>query len=206
MKKTLIIIIAVMSLAASALPLFAASKEVKKVKEEGDLRKPSVYEDVRGSISNGIYANTSFGFTINLKQEGFSHELSNQEGYKHNFKNPEARADDNVLSVYTQDFSYTMRLYQSSIQGHEKKTAEGILADYLSQYRPQITQKNLGGMKAAFAQVKDSGRHTDYYAMVINSYFIKWEIRFGNSSPKYADRLNAIVNSIKFDWEKNDKN
>ena len=174
--------------------------EALAMRKELDLKKPLVYEDVRGHIENGIYRNESFGFTMNLKQPGFQYEVSNQEGYKYNFTHPTAIADDGVLLVYNADFSYTLTFYQSSVQSHVDKTAEAILGRALSQYKAVITKKRLGDKDVAYAQINDSGQVTEYYAMIVNGYYLKWRVKFANSNTENAEQLKAIVDSVQFDW------
>lgn len=170
------------------------------IKKESDLKKPVAYEDVRGYINNNLYANECFGFTINTNQKGFTAELSNQEGYKYNFEHPTAKADDAVLSVYTSDFDYRLNFFQSNQQSHAQKTAADILAYDLSQYNLSVTNKMLGDKETAYVQVDINGKKVDYYAMLVNGYYVKWEVTFGTSNAEYASQLVQIVDSIRFDW------
>ena len=187
-----------------------AQKELSKshatqkniTKKETDLKKPQAYEEVRGDIDkNKIYRNNAFGFSMNLNQPGFSSEVSNQEGYKYNFAHPTASADDNVLSIYNNDFKYAIRFYQSSIQSHVQQSSQDILAHQLSQFNPVVTIKKLDGKELAYTQItKDQSQITDYYAMIVNGYYIKWVISYATADNPAKAKLDTILKSLQFDW------
>ena len=171
-------------------------------KKESDLKKPQAYEEVRGYIDrNKIYRNDAFGFSMNLNQPGFFSEVSNQEGYKYNFAHPTVSADDDVLSVYTADFKYTIRFYQSSAQSHVQQNPQDILSHQLSQFNPSVTIKKLNGKEFAYTQItRENSQVTDYYAMVVNGYYIKWIISYATTDSPAKAKLDTILKSLQFDW------
>ena len=177
-------------------------------KTESDLKIPEVYEDVRGNITNGIYTNEPFGFTMDLNQPDFTSTVNDQEGYRSNFENPGARADDDVLLVRTEDFSYSIWFYQSHLDSQDgvPETAKDILEYKLSSYSDSvsdITEKTIGGHTLTHAQVTSSeGVVTDMYASIVNGFYIRWEIRIkkDNDNPAYQKQLQNIIDSISFDW------
>ena len=206
MKKIVIVLSAAFCIFALSSCTAAQNSETSSVsnnttKREADLKKPEKYEDVRGQLKDGVYSNESFGFTMSVNQKDFTAEVSDQEGFKYNFEHPTAAADDDVFNVYSADLcEYRLQFSQSSQQGHAEKTASDILARELSQYNISVTDKLLGDKQTAYTQVDRDGIKTDYYAMFVNGYYIKWEITFGTGNKDCANQLEQIVDSIQFDW------
>lgn len=176
---------------------------VAKENKETDLREAKVFDDVLGQFNEntGIYQNATFGFTMQVNVPNFEARLNPQEGFKVSFQNPASFRDADVFSVNEKEGGYRISFCISSIQGITNKTASKELEYEYSQYKVTPVEKLLDDKQVSYVQIKyEDGRTMDVYAMFVNGYYLKWQVSYSDENSTAKKNLDAIMNTINFDW------
>lgn len=173
---------------------------IAKDRKESELKSVTSFDDVLGKVSENVYSNESFGFSIHGGETGFAARENSQEGFKVSFKSPGSFYDNSVLYIESQDHTSYIIMAVSDIRAINNQTAAKQLAYEYQQYGVKTKQILLGDKEAAYAQIKDGDTITDYYAMIINGYYIKWSVMEKNGA--YKKELAEIMNSLRFNWVK----
>lgn len=190
---------AMLTFDASAADLAGMQRVVMaKHKKESELVQAKTFDDVLGTLDGTVYRNKTFGFAISSNSIDFLPSLNAQEGFRVSFDSPGAFYDFDIFHINSPGYDAGITLYASTIQAITKETAAQQLAYEYSQYELTPDNMLLADKEVAHVLLKDGAKITDCYAMIVNGYYLRWNVT--DETGAYKDQLAEIMNSLTFDW------
>lgn len=175
-----------------------------KTKRAGDLKQPETFEDLLGTIENGIYRNECFGFTINCNQPDFQADINAQVGYRDSFGTESGVEDASILYINPGNYAGQIAFTVTKLTWVDKATAQEQLAFQYQQYEitPDLillTDKEVAHVFIAYQEGETAS--LEVFAMFLNGYYIEWTFLCAkDSTEQQRQAFGEILGSVSFDW------
>lgn len=179
--------------------------------KESELKKMETADDMFGQLEDNVYSSECLGFSITLPSE-FDNTIDRQDIYTNAFeKNPEEWSRAEVLRSI--DSAYNIALSMTiSVLATVNDLATGRLEDAASILANKAhiinnkaendsfstSEVEFGGKTFAKCSFVFDGIQENYYAIIINGYYIEW---LDKSDDTQKELVETALNSMVFIWE-----
>ena len=219
MKKLMALCLSILMLASLTVGCSPKSTDSKPVSnetvaskiKESELKKMETADDMFGHLEDNVYSSECLGFSITLPSE-FENMINRQDGYVYSFENfPKDWYNAEVLRSIDSDYKIALSM-EISILTAVNDLATGRLEDAASVLANKAhiinnkaendsfstSEVEFGGKTFAKCSFDFEGIQENYYAIIINGYYIEWH---DYSNDKEKELVNAALNSMVFIWE-----
>ena len=219
MKKLLVLCLTVLMLASLTVGCSKKSTDNKSASnetvankiKESELKKMETADDMFGQLEDNTYSSECLGFSIALPSE-FENKINRQDGYTYSFENfPEDWRQAEVLRSIDSEYNIALSMNISILTAVNNlatgrlEDAASILANnsHIMNNKAEndsfsTSEVKFGGKTFAKCSFTFEGIQENYYAIIINGYYIEWLDR---SNDTQKELVETALNSMVFIWE-----